>query len=100
MVMADALYYRAVAYAESGDLKAAEDDMRIMVTKGTRLGYTPGDTVLAVAWKRLGDFYRTRSKDDAKALDAYRKALEMKSNPEIRDVLDSAAEEVRKMEQR
>lgn len=99
MVMADALYYRAIAYAESGDLKAAEDDMRTMVTKGSRLGYSPGDTVLAVAWKRLGDFYRTRLRDDAKALDAYRKALEMKSNPEIRDVFDAATDEVRKMEQ-
>ena len=71
-----------------------------MVTKGNPLDYTPGDTVLAVAWKRLGDFFRTRLRDDAKALDAYRKALETKSNPEIRDELEAAAEEVRKREGR
>jgi hypothetical protein len=44
----------------------------------------------------LGDFYRTRLKDEAKALDAYRKALEIKSNPEISDELEAAAEEVKK----
>jgi len=111
-VMADGLYFRGIAYAETGDLKAAETDIRTMVDKGNRLVYSPGDTVLAVAWKRLGDFYRTRLKDDAKALEAYRKALEAKSNPEIRDVLKAAAgsaadilrkqgrnEEARKLEQ-
>jgi tetratricopeptide (TPR) repeat protein len=91
-VMADALYYRAIAYAETGNLKAAEADMRTMVDKGNRLGYSPGDAVLAVAWKRLGDFYRTRLKDEARALEAYRKALESKSSPGTRDVLKSAAE--------
>ncbi len=100
MVMADALYYRGIAYAESGNLKAAEEDLRMMVAKGSRLGYTPGDTVLAVAWKRLGDFYRTGLKDDAKALDAYRKALETKSNPEIRDELEAAAEGIRSLQGR
>ena len=98
-VMADALYYRGIAYAESGDLKAAEADLLTMVTKGDQLGYTPGDSVLAVAWKRLGDFYRTWLKDGAKALDAYRKTLEMKSNPEIRGVMEAAAAEARKLEQ-
>ena len=100
MVMADALYYRGIAYAESGDLKAAEVDLRTMVSKGNRLDYTPGDTVLAVAWKRLGDFYRTRLRDNAKALDAYRKALETKSNPETRDELEAAAEELQRLEGR
>jgi len=100
MVMADAFYYRALAYAESADLKAAEEDMRTMVTKEGRLNYTPGDTVLAVAWKRLGDFYRTQLRDDAKALNAYRKTLEMKDNPEIHGQLEAAAEEVRKLEGR
>lgn len=98
-VMADALYYRGIAYAESGDLKAAEADLLTMVVKGDQLGYTPGDSVLAVAWKRLGDFYRTWLKDGAKALDAYRKTLEMKSNPEIRGVMEAAAAEARKLEQ-
>ena len=100
MVMADALHYRGIAYGELGDLTAAEADLRTMVDKGDQLGYTPGDSVLAVAWKRLGDFYRTRLKDDAKALDAYRKALETKSNPRVRDELDAAAEIVRKLEGR
>ena len=100
MVMADALHYRGIAYAESGDLKAAEAELRTMVTKGNRLDYTPGDTVLAVAWKRLGDFYRTRLREDAKALDAYRQTLKTKGNPEIRDELEAAAEEVRKLEGR
>ena len=100
MIMADALYYRGIAYAELGDLKAAEADLRTMMTKGNRLDYTPGDTVLAVAWKRLGDFYRTRLRDDAKALNAYRKTLETKGHPEIRDKLKAAAEEMRKLEGR
>ena len=90
-VMGDGLYYRAIAYAETGALRAAEADMRTMVDKGNRLGYSPGPTVLAVAWKRLGDFYRTRLKDDTKALEAYRKARETDTNPEIRDALNEAA---------
>ncbi|MBN1442923.1 MAG: hypothetical protein JXA90_09445, partial [Planctomycetes bacterium] len=89
-VMADGLHHRSIAYAETGDLKAAEADRRAMVEKGDRLGYSPGPTVLAVAWKRLGDFYRTRLSDDARALEAYRKALETKTHPEIRAVLDDA----------
>lgn len=89
-VMADGLYYRAIAHAETGDLKAAEVDMRTMVDKGGRLGYSPGPTVLAVAWKRLGDFYRTRLNDEGEALEAYCKALETKSNPEISGILDDA----------
>jgi hypothetical protein len=47
----------------------------------------------------LGDFYRTWPGDHAKALDAYRKTLEMKSNPEIRGVMEAAAAEARKLEQ-
>ena len=43
-----------------------------MVDKGKKLGYSPGATVLDLCWKRLGDFYRDRLKDDAKALEAYR----------------------------
>ena len=71
MVLADALYYRATAYAETGDLNAAEKELRTMVDKGRKLGYSPGPTVLDLSWKRLGDFYRDRLKDDAKALEAY-----------------------------
>jgi len=76
MVMADALYYRGIAYAETGDLKAAETDMRTMVDKGTRLGYSPGPTILDLSWKRLGDFCRTFLKDDAKALEAYKRVTD------------------------
>jgi len=76
MPLADALYYRAIAYAETGDLKTAETELRIMVDKGKKLSYSPGATVLDICWKRLGDFYRDRLKDDAKALDAYRHVTE------------------------
>jgi tetratricopeptide (TPR) repeat protein len=90
-VLADALYYRGIAYAKTRDLKAAEADLRTMVDKGGRLGYSPGPTVLTVAWRKLGDFYRTFLKDDAKALEAYRQALATKTNPEIRDDLAAAS---------
>ena len=75
MPLADALYYRATAYAETGDLNAAERELRTMVDKGRKLGYSPGATVLDLCWKRLGDFYRDRLKDDAKALEAYRHVI-------------------------
>ncbi|NOX54757.1 MAG: tetratricopeptide repeat protein, partial [Planctomycetes bacterium] len=74
--LADVYYYRAIAYAETGDLTAAERDLRIMVEKGKKLGYSPGPTVLDLCWKRLGDFYRDYLKDDAKALEAYRHVLD------------------------
>ena len=76
MPLADALYYRATAYAETGDLDAAERELRIMVDKGKKLGYSPGATVLDLCWKRLGDFYHDRRKDDAKALAAYRHVID------------------------
>jgi hypothetical protein len=75
-VMADAHFYRGIAYAETGDLKAAETDMRTMVDKGLRLDYSPGPTILDLSWKRLGDFYRTFLKDDAKALEAYKHVID------------------------
>jgi len=90
-VLADAYYYRGLCYAETGDMKAAEADMRAMVDKGGRLGYSPGPTILAVAWKRLGDFYRRYARNEAKALEAYQQALETKTNPDIRDILQDAA---------
>jgi len=76
MVMADALYCRGIAYAETGDLKGAESDRRTMVDKGTRLGYSPGATILDLSWKRLGDLYRTFLKDDFKALEAYKHVID------------------------
>jgi tetratricopeptide (TPR) repeat protein len=90
-VLADALHYRGIAHAEAGGVQAAEADLRTMVDKGDRLGYSPGPTVLAVAWKRLGDFYRTFRKDEGRALEAYRQALRAKANPEIRNDLAAAA---------
>ena len=75
-LMADALYYRAIAYAETGDLKKAEKELRTMVDKGKKLGYSPGPTILDLSWKRLGDFYRVRLKDDVKALEAYGKVID------------------------
>ena len=97
-VIADALYYRGLAYAETGNLAEAEADMRTMMDKGGRMGgYSPGDSILAVAWQRLGDFYRTYRKDDAKALETYRNALAVKSNPEISDALKSAEKSVAEM---
>jgi hypothetical protein len=57
-IMADALYYRGIAYAETGDLKAAETDMRTVVDKGPRLNYSPGPTILDLSWERLGAFCR------------------------------------------
>jgi len=70
MVMADALYYRGIAYAETGDLEAAETDMRTMVDKETRLNYSPGPTILDLSRKRLGDFCRTFLEDEARKLQA------------------------------
>jgi len=73
--LADVLYYRGIAYAEIGELKQAEKDLRIMVDKGLRLGYSPGPSLLDLSWKRLGDFYRDYLKDDAKALESYAQVL-------------------------
>ena len=91
MIMADAFTCRGLAYAETGDLQAAEKDMRMMIDKTARWGYSPGFVVLTVAWRRLGDFYRTYAKDDAKALEAYREALKTETNPEIAEDLAAAA---------
>ncbi len=93
-VLADALYYRGIAYAETGNPGKAEADLRRIIDKGKQLGYSPGPSVLAVAWKRLGDFYRVFRKDNEKARDAYRRALETKPNPEICDELEDAAQKL------
>ena len=79
LVLADALYYRGMAYAETGDPEAAEKQLRTMVDKGQKLGFSPGPTVLDLSWKRLGDFYRDHLKDDAKALDAHAKVIDRKT---------------------
>ena len=74
--LADVLYYRAIAYAKTGDLKQAETDMRAMVDKGPRFGYSPGPSLLDLSWQRLGDFYRDYMKDNAKALESYAHVLD------------------------
>ena len=91
MVMADAFYYLGLAYAETGNLDAAEKDMRTMVDKGAQWGYSPGFVVLTVAWRRLGAFYHTYAKNDAKALEAYREALKAETNPEIAEDIRASA---------
>jgi hypothetical protein len=70
-VMADLYYYRALAYIHTGNLEAAEADLRVMNEKRTQLSYRSGEAIHDLTWLRLGDFYRTHLKDDDKALEAY-----------------------------
>mgnify|MGYP006278213475 CR=1 FL=1 len=70
-VMADLYYYRALAYADTGDLAAAEADLRVMNDKREQLTYTSGTSIHDLAWLRLGDFYRTELNDDDRALAEY-----------------------------
>jgi hypothetical protein len=70
-VMADLYYYRSIAYRETGDLAAAEADLKIMNDKRMQLSYRSGESIHDLAWLRLGDFYRRYLKDDNKALAAY-----------------------------
>jgi len=70
-VMADLYYYRALAYIQAGDLAAAEVDLRVMNYEHQGLGYTSGVSINELTSLRLGDFYRTQLKDDAKALEQY-----------------------------
>ncbi len=73
--LGDMYYYRAIAEAETGDLTAAEADLKVMVEKDLKLGYTPGVDVVDQAWLRLGDFYRKYRKDDSLALEAYNRVI-------------------------
>jgi len=70
-VMADLYYYRALAYIHTNNLTAAEADLREMNDKRTQLSYRCGEAIHDLTWLRLGDFYRTHLKDDARALEAY-----------------------------
>ena len=72
-VMADLYYYRSLAYVHTGDLAAAEADLRIMNDKASKLSYTSGEAIHGLAALRLGDFYRTQLKDDKRALAEYLK---------------------------
>lgn len=70
-VMADLYYYRALAYIHTGDLKAAEADLKVTNDKRHQLRYRSGEAIHDLTWLRLGDFYRTHLQDDDKALEAY-----------------------------
>jgi hypothetical protein len=70
-VMADLYYYSALAQIHVGNLEAAEADLKIMNDKRSQLNYRSGEAIHDLTWLRLGDFYRTQLKDDAKALEAY-----------------------------
>jgi hypothetical protein len=70
-VMADLYYYRALAYIHTGNLQAAEADLRIMNDKRTQLSYRSGEAIHDLTWLRLGDFCRTHLQDDDEALEAY-----------------------------
>jgi hypothetical protein len=70
-VMADLYYYRALAYIHTGNLKAAEADLRVMNDKRTQLSYRSGEVIHDLTWLRLGDFYRKYLQDNDEALEAY-----------------------------
>lgn len=70
-VAADLYYYRALALIQAGDLAAAEADLRVMNHDHQKLSYTSGVPITDLNSLRLGDFYRTQLKDDAKALAEY-----------------------------
>jgi len=70
-VMADLYYYRALAYIHTGNLTAAEAALKVMNDKRTQLSYRCGEAIHDLTWLRLGDFYRTHLKDNARALEAY-----------------------------
>jgi len=73
--MADLYYYRSIAYRETGDLAAAEADLKIMNDKRTQLTYRSGEAIHDLVWLHLGDFYRQYLKDDDRALTAYTSVL-------------------------
>lgn len=73
--LADAMYYRGMAYAHTGDLDKAEEDLRLMIEKSTKLSFSPGDFILCLTWLRLGHFYRDWRQDPEQALQAYREVL-------------------------
>ena len=74
-VMADLYYYRSIAYCETGNLAAAEADLKIMNDKRTQLSYRSGEAIHDLVWLRVGDFYRQYLKDDDRALTAYANVL-------------------------
>ena len=75
-VMGDLFYYRSIAYRETGNLAAAEADLKVMNEKKTQCMWRGGEAVQDLAWLRLGDFYRDYMKDDDRALAAYNNVLD------------------------
>lgn len=75
-LMADLFYFRSIAYRETGNLAAAEADLRKMNDKRMDLGYRSGEAIHDLVWLRLGDFYRDTLKDDDKAYAAYTNILD------------------------
>jgi hypothetical protein len=75
-LMSDLFYYRSIAYTQANDLAAAEADLKAMVEKRANLAYSPGEAIHEMALLRLGDFYRTQLKDDARAMEVYGKILD------------------------
>jgi hypothetical protein len=70
-VMADLFYSRSIAHRETGDLAAAEADLKVMNDKRRQLSYRSGEAIHDLAWLRLADFYRRYLKDEERALAAY-----------------------------
>jgi hypothetical protein len=75
-VLGDLFYYRSIAYRETGNLAAAEADLKVMNEKKTQCMWRGGEAVQDLAWLRLGDFYRDSLKDDDRALAAYNNVLD------------------------
>jgi tetratricopeptide (TPR) repeat protein len=74
--MADLYYYRSIASQETGNLAAAEADLKIMNEKRAQLQYRCGESIHDLVSLRLGDFYRTQLKDDTRALEAYNNVID------------------------
>jgi hypothetical protein len=70
-LMADLFYYRSIAWRETGNLAAAEADLKVMNEKRMQLSYRSGESIHDLVWLRLGDFYRDTLKDDDRAYAAY-----------------------------
>ncbi|MFA7157993.1 MAG: tetratricopeptide repeat protein [Kiritimatiellia bacterium] len=70
-LMADLFYCRSIAWRETGNLAAAEADLKVMNEKRMQLSYRSGESIHDLVWLRLGDFYRDTLKDDDRAYAAY-----------------------------
>lgn len=75
-VMLALYHYRGMAYAKTGDLEAAEADLKLFNAKKRRLSYRSGEAFHDLARLQLGDFYRDYLQDEDKALEAYRQVID------------------------